>query len=72
LEKLKTVASEDDLSNFVLLLVSQYPMFKDIATIEKAKKKEILDAKAVDEALDLAKNGDLDKALNVAKAATAN
>jgi hypothetical protein len=72
LEKLKYIATEEDINNFISQLVMQNVMFKDIATIENAKTKENSDQQAVNRALDLAKEGNLDEALNVAKAATAN
>lgn len=72
LEKIKLINTKEEINSFLISLSSQWPMFSSLLNIEMAKEKEENKDATVDEIVALAKDGKLDEALDVAKAATNN
>lgn len=66
------IKTQGDLSNFLTSLVSRWPIFQNIATIEEAHVKEAADSQVYSGALALAKDGKIENAIRLAKTATAN
>lgn len=67
---MKNVQSVQDIYNFLQLLSSRWPIFQNLVTIEGGVMKEASDKQVYSGVLDLAKHGNIEEAVKLAKTAT--
>lgn len=72
IEKIKPLNTQQEITAFLTSLSAQWPVFNNLLILENVKKKEANKDKVVDKIVSLAKAGQLDEALSVAKMATQN
>lgn len=70
LERMDKIASHEELINFVSELSSRWTVFANIAKLEQGEVKEQKEDKITQEVLQLAKSGQIDEAVDLAKTAT--
>ena len=67
IQEMKKVNSKDDLFSFINAISNKWPIFKNIAIIEKGHQKEEMETKVYSEALDQVHDGNIDNAIEIAK-----
>lgn len=72
LDKIDVLKTQEELLNFLRELSARWRIFSSLLVLESGEIKEIMDTKAAREALTLTKEGKIEDALNVARAATSN
>ncbi len=70
LEKIDTLQTEEQMVAFLTEMVQKWPLFSNILTIEKGKATESSENQAAKDVLDLAKEGKIDEAVDLAKSVT--
>ena len=67
LDKIDTIKTQDELAVFLAELSGKYPIFKNIAIVEKGILNHEKENVVVKDMLNLAKNGKIDEAIQLAK-----
>ncbi len=70
LDRVDLLKSHQDLADFLAELSSKWPIFLNIAKIEKGELKEKAEEKTANEVLNLLQHGKIDDALSLAKSET--
>lgn len=70
LEKIDTLQTEEQMVAFLTELAKKWPLFSNILTIEKGKVTQNSENQVAQNVLDLAKEGKIDQAVDLAKTAT--
>lgn len=70
LEKIDIIQTEEQMVAFLTELAQKWPLFSNILTIEKGKVTENSESQVAQNVLDLAKEGKIDQAVDLAKTAT--
>ncbi|MDO8461131.1 MAG: hypothetical protein Q7S38_01670 [bacterium] len=70
LEGMDKISSHEELTSFINELSLKWPIFLNIAKLEEGEKREQQEDKTTQQVLQLARNGQIDEAVNLAKTAT--
>lgn len=70
LDRTKQITKEEELLIFLDDLAREWPFFQPVENLEKGRAKEELEEQIVEDVLQLAKNGQISQAVDLAKTAT--